>query len=110
MNDYSSRLLSIGSFADRFLPTVLTALSCGAASSVENLDIFRILPRLPEEDHIAVYAEQLTGCHRLTKKAEGISLFPSSFSCASWAPVLPDARVLSDNPETALLISALRGK
>ncbi|MBR6165568.1 MAG: hypothetical protein IKQ45_06565 [Clostridia bacterium] len=110
MNVHSSWLLSVGSFADRALPAVLTMQSCGAALSAEHLHIFRILRQQAEEDSLPSFASQLSACRDLLSR-EGASAFPGlSCSVDSCVPSLPDLQHLPNDSGTPQLIAALRGK
>ncbi len=106
----SSYLLCIGSTACRSLPVMLTALSCGAASPVENLHVFCLASAGEDLSASASLAEDFSACHRLMEPAGESFLFPSSFTFDSCAPVFRSVQELSEDPDSALLLSALRGK
>ena len=106
----SSSLICIGSAAERSLPVVFTALSCGAALPLSLLRVFCLSENQNPDEKAADLASDLSACHRLMQKTEGASLFPSSFSLGFCSPVFRPLHELAEDPDTALLISALRGK
>ena len=84
-------------------------MSCGAAVPVSGLDILHITdgetdPVLPP------LIRDLNRMHVLLSSPENISLFPSSFVYESFRPRLPSLRDLSQDPSSAALLDALRGK
>ena len=104
-----SFFLPIGHSAGASLPTLFSAMSCGATVSVTGLDTFLITdsaadPVLP---HLI---SDLNRIHSLLLSPDNSSLFPSSFSFQSFRPVLPSLRILTEAPASAALIGALRGK
>ena len=101
--------LPIGQSAGEALPSVLSALSCGAALPVSGLDILHITdsgtdPVLPP------LVRDLNRMHALLQHPDNDALFPSSFIFDSFRPSLPSVRSLSGDPASAALIGALRGK
>ena len=105
----SSFLLCIGNASVRSLPVIMTALSCGAASPV-SLNIFSLLPGQSGHPEASSLAEALTTCNQLIEKTGQAGFFPACFSLRSCHPVFRSTEELSENPDTALLFSALRGK
>ena len=99
------------------LPTIFTALSCGAAFPVPSLRVFSVVPSrandadsqdLPEA---ASLASSFSQCHRLFGSGDGnAAFFPSSFTFDTCTPAFRSIRDLSADPDTALLIAALRGR
>ena len=73
-----SFLLPIGQYAGESLPSVLSALSCGAALPVTGLDILHITDR--EADPVVpLLIRDLNRVHTLLEDPVNVSLFPSSF-------------------------------
>ena len=105
----TSYLLSIGSAAENTLPTVFTALSCGAALPVKELNVFH-LSALKNDTSLSAYTEALSACHEKFKSAGADSLFPSGIVFSRWFPVLPSLHELAKDLKTETLLSALRGK
>ena len=104
-----SFLLPIGRSAGASLPSVLSALSCGAALPVTGLDILHITdcdadPVLP-----ALVAD-LNRMHGLLQHPDNDTLFPSSFVFDSFRPRFPSAQRLAAGPSASALVGALRGK
>ena len=106
-----SFLLCIGSAAERSLPIILTALSCGAAHPVASLRIFSLSRSQTGVTEAISLASDLSACHHLTAESGSSDLlFPSSFELDRCVPVFRPVRDLSGDSATSLLISALRGK
>lgn len=104
-----SFLILVGRSAGASLTTVLSAFSCGAAFPVTGLDILYIAdceadPILPP------LIRDLNLAHNLLFRENNPSLFPSSFEYEAFRPKLPSVRILSEDPASAALLSALRGK
>lgn len=104
-----SFLIPVGHSAGASLPTVLSALSCGAALPVTGLNILHIAdhkgdPVLPR------MIRDLNQAHDLLSCEDNLSLFPSSFEYEVYQPKLPSVRNLSKDPSAAALLAALRGK
>lgn len=112
----NSCLLAVGPSAGRMLPTVFTALSCGAAFPVPSLKVFSLLPSRPgdpepaEPSEAASLASAFSACHDLLAPEGDVSFFPSSFDYQGCALSFRSVRDLYADPDTALLVSALRGK
>ena len=104
-----SFLLPIGQSAGDSLPSVLSALSCGAALPVSGLDILHITDADPDPV-LSSLIRDLNRMHALLLHPENASLFPSSFLFDSFRPVLPSVQRLSEDPVSSELIGALRGK
>ncbi len=108
-------LLSVGQAAERALPAVLTALSCGATgraeengSALSSLDIFHIT----ETDLNPVLDPMIRDfneCCRLFSGSRNPGFFSCSFSLSSCRPELPPIRELYENPASSRLLGALRG-
>ena len=112
----NSCLLAVGPSAGRMLPTVFTALSCGAAFPVPSLKVFSLLPSRAgdpdpaEPSEAESLASAFSACHSLLAP-EGIpSFFPCSFDYRGHILSFRSFRDLCADPDTALLVSALRGK
>lgn len=104
-----SFLIPVGRAAGASLPTVLSALSCGAAFPVAGLDILHIADR--EADPVLPpLVRDLNRAHSLLSCESNFSLFPSSFKYTVFTPNLPSVKSLSEDPSSAALLSALRGK
>ena len=104
-----SFLLPVGRTAGASLPSVLSALSCGAALPVTGLDILHITdgeanPVLPP------LIRDLNRMHELLQRPDNDTLFPSSFVYDFCRPVLPSVQSLSEDPATSALVGALRGR
>ena len=104
-----SFLIPVGQRAGASLPTLFSALSCGAAHPVTGLDIFHIADS-ESDPLIPSLAEDLNRMHTLLKHGDNASLFPSSFVYQSFRPQLPSVLSLSADPSSAALLGALRGK
>ena len=104
-----SFLLCVGNAAERSLPVVFSALSCGAALPV-SLHVFSLLSGQSDRSETVSLAADLTACHQLMQQAGESAVFPSGFSLDSCIPVFRSVADLSEDPGTALLLSALRGK
>ncbi len=110
-------LLSVGQAAERALPAVFTALSCGAAGRDEengsdaapsSLDIFHITEADPNpvlEPMIRDFNE----CCRLFSVSGNPGFFSCSFSFTWCKPELPPIRELYENAASSRLLGALRG-
>ena len=104
-----SFFLPIGASVGASLPSVLSALSCGAALPVSNLDILHVSDR--EADPLpALLVRDLNQAHALLADPENVSLFPSSFIFDFCRPQLPSGRSLSEDASAAALLDALRGR
>jgi len=99
-------LIPVGSAAAGGLPTLVSALSCGAAGPLPSLDIF-LIGALPEGSPLPSLLADLNVCHSLLSGEN--SLFPVFFSFSEQKPELPDVRKLADAPSSRVLLSALRG-
>ena len=104
-----SFLLPVGHYAGASLPTLLSALSCGAAAPVTGLEILHISDR-QADPVLPPMIRDLNRAHTLFDRADNLSFFPSSFSYDSCRPDLPSVTGLSAHSATASLLSALRGK
>ena len=102
--------LPLGAGADRSLPAMLTALSCGAArEAAPEISILRITVSAPGplvENMIA----DLNACHRLFAEKDAFAFFRTSFSLSSWQPGLPGRDAMAPGETGHLLLSALRGE
>ena len=110
MNHLPSPLLCIGDVAERLLPDLFTAVSCCAAPTVGDLDVFCISSHKSADDQIQALASDLTDVHHILEQSGEASLFPNTFRFDSCSPEFRSAKELSENPCDSLLISALRGK
>ena len=106
----SSFLLSIGTAADKLLPDIVTALSCGAAESAGRLNIFSLSSSGENNTQTAELVSDIASCRRMLDDSVNCCLFPVDFSFQSCSPVFHSFHDLSENPDASLLISALRGK
>ena len=104
-----SFFLPVGHAAGASLPTVLSAMSCGAAMPVSGLDILYITDR-DTDPVLSPLIRDVNQAHDLLLRDDNRSLFPSSFLFESFRPQLPSALSLSDNAASAALLGALRGK
>ena len=71
-----SFLLPVGHYAGASLPSLLSALSCGAAVPVNGLDIFHITDR-PVDPILVPMIRDLNQAHVLFDRADNNSFFPS---------------------------------
>ena len=104
-----SFFLPVGRFAGASLPALLSALSCGAALPVTDLNILYITEE-EADPLVPAMIRDLNRVHALLDRPDNESLFPSSFSFDSFRPVLPSHRALSGDPASSALLGALRGK
>ncbi|MBR2661418.1 MAG: hypothetical protein IKE15_08460 [Clostridia bacterium] len=104
-----SFFLPVGRSAGTSLPTVVSAMSCGAALPVTGLDILHIADQEPDPVLPALIRD-LNSADSLFSRSGNLSLFPSSFSYESFRPQLPSVRSLSEDASSAALLGALRGK
>ena len=104
-----SFFLPVGRSAAASLTTVLSALSCGAALPVADLDILHIADR-ETDPVIPSLIRDLNQMHSLLSREGNASLFPSAFQYESFRPQLPSVLSLSEDPASAALLDALRGK
>ena len=102
-------LLPLGAGADHALPTVLTALSCGAARQPASVSILRIPSSAPEAlgDRLL---EDLQFCHNLLAGGDAFAFFRTEWNSAVWLPRLPGRDALAESEESRLLLQALRGE
>ena len=104
-----SFFLPVGYSAGSFLPTVFSAMSCGATLPVSNMDILHIADRETDPILLPLIRDLNRACSLFIHE-ENRSLFPSSFLYESCRPSLPSARELSGNASTSALLDAIRGK
>ena len=104
-----SFFLPIGQSAGASLPSVVSAMSCGATLPVSSLDILHITDR-ETDPVIQPLIHDLNQANSLLRHQENDSLFPSSFLFETFRPQLPSAIDLSEDPGSAALLSAIRGK
>ena len=96
------------------LPTIFTALSCGAAFPVPSLNIFSVLPARAgdpdpaEPSEAESRASAFSACHALLSAEDNSALFPCSFDYSECALSFRSVRDLWADPDTAQLIAALR--
>ena len=102
-------LLPLGAGADRSLPAVMAALSCGAVREVPAISVFRVslasLSPLAEG-----MAADLNACHHLLAGEDAFSFCRTVWSLSAWQPRLPERTDLAPDDESRLLLSALRGE
>ena len=104
-----SFLIPVGHSAGASLTTVLSALSCGAALPVTGLDILYIAD-CKSDPVLPPLIRDLNQAYGLFSSENNASLFPSSFEYEVFRPKLPSVRSLSEDPSSAALLAALRGK
>ena len=73
----SSYLLSVGHAAERSLPVIFTALSCGAALPVSALDVFSFSRNPGSSAEASSLASSLSSCHHLMEDTEDFPAFRS---------------------------------
>ena len=106
----SNFLISIGNFPEQALPTVCSALSCGAAKHFPSLEIFHLSSRAVDQS-LSSFIRSLSGFHDfLSENRSDIPLFPARFSFSSCTAVLPQHREFSSGGDPSLLLSSLRGR
>lgn len=106
----SSFLLSVGHAAERSLPVIFTALSCGAALPVPSLDVLSISGNPDSSAEALSLASSFSACRRLMAEPEDFPAFRTGISFNFWTPVFRDLRSFSGDSDTSLLFDALRGK
>ena len=74
-----SFFLPVGRFAGASLPALLSALSCGAALPVTDLDILHITEE-EADPLVPAMIRDLNRVHALLDRPDNESLFPSSFA------------------------------
>lgn len=104
-----SFMIPVGRSAGASLPTFLSALSSGAALPVTGLDILYIADCEPDPV-LPPLIRDLNQAHAMLAHESNLSLFPSSFEYTVYKPNLPSVRSLSEDPSSAALLAALRGK
>ena len=104
-----SFLLPVGRIAGTSLTTALSALSCGAAFPVSGLDILHISEEEPDT-LLPMLVEDLNRAHSLLSAPGNDVLFPSSFLFDAFRLRFPSSRALAQDPASAGLLDALRGK
>ena len=110
-------LLSIGQFAERSLPVILSSFSCFAAGSGKkissdagvSLDIFS-LPARASDPVLSRIVDDLNVCAGMFSSGSEPCLFPFHYSFSSLCPDLPSVGDLRSDPSTSLLLDALHGK
>ena len=104
-----SFFLPVGRSAGVFMPTVVSAMSCGATLPVTGLDIVHIADHDPDPV-LPSLIRDLNHANSMLMHADNRSLFPSSFQYVRFSPKLPSVRSLAEDVSSAALIGALRGK
>ena len=106
----NNTLLTLGSFPERALPTIVSAFSCGAVNPVSELNIFH----LSAQDAVVsagALINSLSRCHDIVSvPGENLPAFPARFSFDSCEVILPSQVDFADDPDSVALLSALRGK
>ena len=100
--------LPLGEGADRALPSLLTALSCGAARQAETVTVLRTVPAAPDALAGRLMAD-LEVCRRLFSGEDAFAFFRTAFRSDFWVPELPGRDSLAAGEESRLLLQALRG-
>ena len=106
----SSFLLSIGTAAQKLLPDLFTALSCGVSLPVEQLNVFSLSQDQESCAEAAELASGLSACRRLPGFSGKNAVFPAGVAFASCVPSFRSLRELTEDPDASVLISALRGR
>lgn len=106
----NSFLISIGSFSEQALPTVCSALSCGAAKSVDSLDIFHLSSH-PVDKSLCTLISTLNGFHEsFPDIGQDFPFFHTRFSFGCSTVILPNSSELASDNDSELLYAALRGR
>ena len=106
----SNFLISVGSFPEQALPTVCSALACGAAKQFPSLDIFHLSVRTVDST-LESFIRSLSGFHDfIMETGSDIPLFPTRFSFSSATVILPQYTEFSSDGDSQLLLSSLRGR
>jgi len=106
----NSFLISIGSFPEQALPTVCSALSCGAARSVDSLDIFHISSASVDQT-LPGLISAMNGFHEAVPDVSpDFPFFRTGFSFGFSTVILPSSNEITDHNDSGLLYTALRGK
>ena len=101
--------LPLGAGAERALPAVLTALSCGAARQPASVDMLRI-PSRASDGLASGLLKDIRSCHAFLAGRDEFAFFRTAWQDALWLPNLPGRDALMEGEESALLLSALRGE
>ena len=101
--------LPLGAGADRSLPAMLAALSCGAAREVPSAAMLRVSGGASAPLADSMIAD-LNACHRFFEGEDAFAFFRTAWSVSSWRPALPDRAELIRNENSRLLLAALRGE
>ena len=106
----SSFLICVGYAAERMLPDVVTALSCGVAKAPEKLDIFVLSSGRFDNAETAELISSLTACRTFLRSHGETGLLSCLFSFSSCVPSFRTQELLAADTDACQLISALRGK
>ena len=101
--------LALGAGAERGLPSILTAMSCGAARQASAVDLTRIPLSGPNQLTDRMMAD-LDFCRRMFAAEKEFPFFRAEWTSALWRPELPGRDLLVRNEESRLLLQALRGE
>lgn len=104
-----SFFLPIGRAAGTALTTVVSALSCGAAVPVTDLDVLHITDE-ETDSLLPLLIRDLNQAHDFFTSPENTYFFPSSFTFDSFRLRLPSVRELSEDPASGSFLDAVRGK
>lgn len=105
----NSFILPIGKAAGAALPTVIAALSCGAAPAIADPDILHIVDS-QNDTLLPNLIGDINTIHDFLAPGGHSFLFPASFRFDSFRPQLPSLDSLTSDPSSSALVSALRGK
>ena len=101
--------LPIGIGADRSLPALLTAVSCGATREVTYVSMLRISAAAPGSLAGSMVTD-LNACRDYFAGKDAFAFFRTEWSVSDWRPVLPERNSLVQGESSRLLLSALRGE
>ena len=101
--------LPVGVGADRSLPAMLTAVSCGASREVKSVSMLRISAAAPGPLAGSMITD-LNACRDYFAGKDAFAFFRTEWSVSDWHPVLPDRGSLVQEESSRLLLSALRGE
>lgn len=101
-------ILPLGTGADRSLPAILSAVSCGAARAFPAARLLRVTSGTPSSLPDAMAADLNACCHFFAGK-DAFAFFQTKWILSVWHPDLPSRDTLARDENSRLLLSALRG-
>ena len=102
-------LITVGSAADRAVPAIASAFSCGITCRAEELNIYRITESAPS-GLTEAFLNDLNTCRTMFAGQKDMVWFRTAFSLYTAQPYMPSADELCVCENDRLLLSALRGE